>query len=162
MKVIGQFRRDTHGSFQPEPTQTGHCQSQLKKAAKLERLLQDTTLDADILKRTSNSNASSSEGSVLVTDTVFAHNGNPGEEVRKTTSLSYDPRSGQVQSYAARIVGPRERIKLRYSASPLVLELNAFSFSGNSGTVTKSLKLKEVGENLFELSEGTVQRQSVP
>lgn len=157
MKVIGQFRRDKQGGFQPEPSETGDCQSQFEKAAKLERLLRDTTLDADILKRTSNGNSSSSEGSVVVTDTVFAHNGKPGEQVCKRTSLSYDPRSGEVQSYAARIVGPGERIKLHYSASPLMLELNASSLSGTSGTVTKNLKLKEVGENLFELSEGTVQ-----
>ena len=156
MKVIGQFRRDTLGGFQPEPSEAGHCQTQLKKAAKLERLLHDTKLDAAILKRTSHRNGSSSQGSVVVNDTVFTHSGTPGGQLCKTTSLSYDPRSGEVQSYAARIVGSSERIKLRYSASPLVLELNASSFSGNSGTVTRRLKLKEVGENLFELSEGMV------
>jgi hypothetical protein len=151
MKVIGQFRRDEQGGFLPESSQAGRCQ--LQKAAKIERLLQDTQRDADILKTTSSSRASA--GFIEVTDTIFCNSDNQSERVRKATSLSYDPRSGEVESYSARIVGPGERIKLNYSAKPLLLELNAFSFSGNSGTVTKSLKLKEVGNNLFELSEST-------
>jgi hypothetical protein len=147
MTVIGQFRIDDFGGFQPETSEPGLYQTQLKKAAKLERLLQDTRRDADILKRT---NSSSVAGSIEVTDTIFAHS---EAEVSKSTRLSYDTHSGELQSYSARIVGPGERIRLRYSANPLLLELKASSFRGEIPTVTKSLKLKQVGDNLFELSE---------
>jgi hypothetical protein len=156
MKVVGKFRRDDQGGFQPELSATGGCDLQYQKAARLGRLLQDTRRDADILKHSSN--GSSTGEAIVVSDTIFANSGNPTEEVCKATSMSYDPNSGEVQSYSARIVGPGERIKLRYSASPLLLELNASNFSGNSGTVTRRLQLKEVEDNLFVLSEGTVRR----
>lgn len=126
---------------------------QLSRAAKVEQLLEDTRKDAEILKRTSN--GSHSGESIIVSDTTFA---GPDKEVCKATSLSYDPKSDRVHSYSARIVGPAERIKLNYSSHPLSLEINASALNGDSVRFTRRLQFKEVGDNLYELSEGTEQR----
>lgn len=148
MKVIGTFRRDPQGEFLPESADAQNYEGQLSRALKIGRLLQDTQRDADILKQSGNGR--SAGGAVLVSDTTFAGS----DDIRKATSLSYDSRSGEIHSYSARIVSPSEKIRLQYSARPLMLELNSSNQSGNAGRINRRLRFQEVGDNLFELSEG--------
>ena len=148
MKVIGTFRRDPQGEFLPESADAQNYEGQLSRALKIGRLLQDTQRDADILKQSGNGR--SAGGAVLVSDTTCAGS----DDIRKATSLSYDSRSGEIHSYSARIVSPSEKIRLQYSARPLMLELNSSNQSGNAGRISRRLRFQEVGDNLFELSEG--------
>ena len=148
MKVIGTFRKDSQGDFMPSTTNTHHYGQHLSKVAKISRLLEDTKRDADILKQSGNGRASGA--AILVSDQIFAGSGS----VSKDTRLSYDAGSGEVQSYSTRILGPGEQIKLQYAARPLMLELNSSNQNGQAGSMTRRLRFAEVGDNLYELSEG--------
>ena len=148
MKVIGTFRRDSQGDFLPSTTDAPHYRQQLTKVAKISRLLEDTRRDADILKQSGNGRATGA--AILVSDRTFAGS----QDVSKNTRLSYDAGSGEVHSYSAQIEGPGEQIKLRYAARPLMLELNSSNQNSQAGLVTRRLRFAEVGDNLYELSEG--------